>query len=57
MRVLDPLELELQTVMSCHVGVGAMWELNLGSLKEQPILLTSEPSLEPHSLQVRAFIT
>jgi hypothetical protein len=23
------------------------WELNLGSLEEQPVLLTSEPSLQP----------
>jgi hypothetical protein len=24
------------------------WELNLGPLKEQPVLLTTEPSLQPH---------
>lgn len=30
-RVLEPLGLELQTVLSCHVGVG---NLNLGPLEE-----------------------
>ncbi|EGW01477.1 E3 ubiquitin-protein ligase NEDD4 [Cricetulus griseus] len=24
------------------------WELNPGPLEEQPVLLTSEPSLQPH---------
>ena len=33
-RVLDPLELEIQTVVSCHVGAR---ELNPGSLEEQPV--------------------
>ena len=32
MKVLDPLELELQTVVSCHVGAE---ELNLSPLEEQ----------------------
>jgi hypothetical protein len=27
------------------------WELNLGSLEEQPVLLTTEPSLQPHKFQ------
>jgi hypothetical protein len=39
--VLNPLELKLQTVVSVHV------ELNLDPLKEQPVLLTTEPSLHP----------
>ena len=34
-RVLDPLELELQRVMSQH---GGYWELNPGLLKEQRII-------------------
>ena len=36
--------LELQTVVSCHVSA---WELNLGPLKEQPVFLTTESSLQP----------
>jgi hypothetical protein len=43
-RMLDSLELKLQMRVSCHVGC---WELNLGPLKEQPKLLTAEPSLQP----------
>ena len=39
MRVLDPLELELQTVVICL----GCWELNLASLEEQP-------SHQPHNL-------
>jgi hypothetical protein len=35
-RVSDPLELESQKIVC--------WELNLGPLKEQPVLLTTEPS-------------
>lgn len=30
----------------CELPCGG-WESNLGSLKEQPVLLTAEPSLEP----------
>ena len=37
MRVSDPLELELQTVVSFHMG----------PLEEQPVILTAEPSLQP----------
>jgi hypothetical protein len=44
-RVLDPLELELQMVVSQH-GCG---ELNLGPLEEQPGLLFPESSLQPPS--------
>lgn len=35
--VSDPLGLELQTLVSCHVGAGF--------LEEKPVLLTTEPSL------------
>ena len=37
-KVLDPLELELQTVASCYVV------LDLGPLEEQQMLITTEPS-------------
>lgn len=42
-KVPDSLELEFQTVVS------AMWMLGIevGSLEEQPVLLPSEPSLQP----------
>lgn len=40
-RALDPLELELQMVMSCHVGAGTCLDL----LEEQ-VFLTKEPSLQ-----------
>jgi hypothetical protein len=40
-RVLDSLELELQTVVSCHVGAGNWTPL---ALEEQPVLLIDEPS-------------
>lgn len=43
-RVLDSLELELQVVVGCHVSTVL---LNLGPLEEQPVRLSSEPSLEP----------
>lgn len=41
-RVSNPLQLELQTVVSYHVGV---WESNLGLLEEQQCLLTAKPSI------------
>jgi hypothetical protein len=44
-RVSDPLELELHTVVNCRVGAGN-W-VNPGSLEEQPVLLTTEPPLQP----------
>ena len=37
-RVSDPLELELQTVLSCHVGTE---HGPTGSLEEQLVLLTA----------------
>jgi hypothetical protein len=40
-KMPDPLELELQTVVSC-----CCWELNPGPLEEQPMFLTTEPSLQ-----------
>ena len=41
-RASDPLEWELQTVVSCHV----CGELNPVLLEEQPVLLNAEPSLQ-----------
>jgi hypothetical protein len=41
--VTDSLELELETVVSCHVEY---WESNLGPLEEQSVLLTTEPFLQ-----------
>lgn len=43
-KALDPLELELQTFVSHHVDAGGS---NPGPLEEQPMLPTSEPSLQP----------
>jgi hypothetical protein len=37
-RALDPLGLELQMVVSCHVTAQP--------LEEQPVLLTTDPSLQ-----------
>ena len=42
-QVLSSLEQELQMVVSC-------WELNPGPLEEQPVFLTSEPSLQSHGI-------
>lgn len=39
-RESDPLEWELQTVVSCYVKCK---ELTLGPLEEQPVILTIEP--------------
>lgn len=44
-RLPDPLELESHTVVSCP----GLWELAQDPLEEQPMLLTSEPSLQPTS--------
>lgn len=41
---LDPLELELHTD-SCEQQYGC-WKLNPGPLEEQPVFLTTEPSLQ-----------
>lgn len=38
--VLDPLELELKRVVSCHMSAG--------SLEEQPVLIATEPPFQPH---------
>jgi hypothetical protein len=43
--MLDLVEQELQRVVSCHVGA-ENW--TLGTLEEQSVLLTAEPSLQPH---------
>jgi hypothetical protein len=50
---VGPLELELQTVVSCHVGC---WESNKGPLGEQPVLLTSEPSLQFSALFLKTLL-
>jgi hypothetical protein len=42
-RIVGPLELELQVVVSCHVGARNWTRL----LEEQPVILTAEPSLQP----------
>jgi hypothetical protein len=39
-RVLGPLELEVQMVVSCHMGAGNQTQV----LEEQQVLLTTEPS-------------
>ena len=45
-RISDPLELELQMIVSC-------WELNPGPLERQPVvLLTTEPSPPAHNLLI-----
>lgn len=41
---LDPPGLELQMAVICGVGG---WKLNLGPIKEQLVLFTSELSLQP----------
>ena len=46
-RTSDPLELELQMAVSSPMGCS---ELNLGSLKEQPMLLASKSSLQPQKV-------
>ena len=38
-----PLELDLKTVVSCHVMLG----IEPRSLGEQPVLFTTEPALQP----------
>ena len=43
-RVSDPLELELQLVVSHYVGAG---KSNHGPLQEQSVLLNIEPSFQP----------
>ena len=45
----DPLELELQTVVSHHVVLG----MDTGPLEEHPALFTSEPPLQPTQLILR----
>lgn len=44
-RVLDILELEFQTTVSCRSGC---WDSNFGPLKEQQAPLTAGPSLQFH---------
>lgn len=43
-KVPDPLDLELQSVLSCHVGAKVQsWV----PLQEQLVLLTAEPTVQP----------
>ena len=35
----------------CEAACGC-WELNSGPLKELPVLLTAEPSLQPHNFEL-----
>ena len=46
-KVSDPLGLELKTIGELPCGC---WNLNLNPLEEEPMLLTSEPSLQPFLL-------
>ena len=41
-KVSDPLGLKLVTNVNCHVGAG-----NSTPLGEKPVVLTTEPSLQP----------
>lgn len=41
-RLEDPLEVELRTVVSCYVGAEIQAP---GPVKEQPVILSTEPSL------------
>jgi len=38
------LELELHAIVCTHCGY---WEMNRSPMKEQPVFLTTEPSLKP----------
>jgi hypothetical protein len=53
-KVWHPLALELQTVMTCW-GCG-FWESNWGPLEELPVLLVTEPSLQPSALLKMRFL-
>lgn len=54
-RVLDPPELEMQRVVSHHIGSGS--QIQVKGLQGQPMLLTTEPPLWFHRLNFkRAFI-
>jgi len=44
-RISDPLELELQMVVSCHEG-----DSNLGPPEQQTVLLNTEPFLQVQEL-------
>jgi hypothetical protein len=50
-RVLDCLKLELQMVVSHHVGAGN-W--TPGLLQEQPALLTTAIFLAPHTISLHS---
>ena len=53
-EVSDSLELELQAVVSCHVGD---WELNPGPWQEQPVLIITEPSLFKNNHVIKSILT
>jgi hypothetical protein len=36
---------------NCELPFGC-WELNSGPLEEQPVLLTTEPSFQPHKIHL-----
>jgi hypothetical protein len=52
-RTLDPLGLELQTVVKCHVDAGDQTKL----LEKWPMLLTTEPSLLPSALPLNVVLS
>lgn len=51
-RALNPLELKLHIANESAFGC---WELNPGSVEEQPVLLTTKPSLQPLSFLIACF--
>lgn len=52
-RLLDPLELDLQDTVSYHVNL----MLNLGPLGEQPVLLTTELSQQSRGPMLLSMIS
>lgn len=44
-RALDPLQVELQTVVNINCGYEC-WQSNLDPLEELPVLVTAEPALQ-----------
>ena len=51
-RALYPLELELQSLVSCHV----CWKSHPGPLQERLALLAIEPSLQLRFLKLKVFV-
>lgn len=50
-RVLESLEVDLETVVSCYVCAGYWTRQN--PLEEQPMLLNAEPSLQPEKPTIK----